>query len=769
MPYHRVLFLSHARNGRLGQSSLLAEAFRACGHGVTHLDGGLPFEPGGLEVERGHVRPYLEAWRPGLVVLADGVSLAPEDRDLALSLGAAVCSVGRDGSVRAEGALAGRLAPFSFLPSVDEAYGRTELANFHDGRPVVACLDGAVGGRAEAVDGLLGAMRSLGVDARACCFGEGWPARFAPDRCSARLAYASRRALGLVLFADGDGTARLDPDAAVLLADGVPAFAPEGARVEGAGFAAEGAVRRYASAEGLAAALAEEAAGRDRGTEWAPAPRPAPLLSSPPLDGQVRAFVSSLEAQGALPGGSEAPARRVLLCGYYGTGNFGDEMILDHLAHDLDARCGLAVAFAVGAAPDAVWRDHGIESCGMGDHGRVAEELGAADAALVTAGLLFDQGARWTCGAGSLLGGAFATDLPGLAGLALAARACGTPLFFYGTGDGPLELAFSRDCVRLAGELGATFFARNRASFELVRSCGVPEGSAVEASDALYGLPEPDPAPGIAWGEERGVDLRRERAVVVALREWPGLPEGFERSFARALDLLASGAGCKVVFVDFGPEDAGIHRRVGEAMREKGACVFHGPVHGYGELLSLLSLAWAGFAMRLHCALVLARYGVPSVGVAYLPKVEALFRQTGQEGLLVPLGFSEEGLLAACRRLAAERDAIAAEVARRAAGQREALRPAQEAVEAALRGGKGPSERRFWPADGSRLQDAEARAAALEGEAARARGEAEAFRRRAELAEAELAELRGSTTLKVGRALVGPAAKVKDALRARRG
>ena len=762
MPYYRILHVLDDPFGLAGQSEQLDAALHDAGHGVTALrPREVPWLFDGDAVVAGGLRPFLENSRPQLVLLSDDLQIGSEDMEAAARCGAAVLRVGADGTVAVAdkgGSASGTL--FRLEPSMALSYQRTELANFVQQPACVLCAQDATRARREYVGEFREELEARRSSLQIVTLGAGWEEDGTRREPSA-LAYASRSAVAALAFPPDAGEG--EPRAlAAPLSDGVPLLLAEGAcspshAAPGSGVACE-------SPQDAARSAIQAASRRADSTEWLPTPRPAGLLRSEPLDAQAERLLALLRERGLLDEGFTRPAKHVVMCGYYGTGNFGDEAILSYLTGVVERHCGLAVVSAVAAYAPSTWRRHGVESFEAREHGRIQRALERASAMVVTAGLLFDQGMRWTCGAGAVASSAQATDLPGLLQLTALARACGAKVLFYGTGDGPLALEASRRCMEAAGHLGAEFYPRNEKSARMLLDCGVGEAQVRQAGDTLFGLDRPGPEAARAWASQSGIDLEGARVVVVALREWPCMPEGWEATLARALDRLAD-AGCTVAFVDFSPEDAVVHEAVRERMTRQDACAMLGPADDEAAVLSLLGSAWAGLAMRLHCALVLGAFGVPSVGIGYLPKVEALYAQLALEDLLMPLAFSPDDADRAVTALLDRHDELAALASENAKIQRELADVSRHALEKALDNPRPAVERRFWPISRSASEMARERADWLEWLAGERAAEVEELKRQLAEARKDADALRASRSYRVGHALMKPLAKARALIR----
>ncbi len=781
MTYYRILHVLDAPWGWTSQSEMLNEALLDSGHGVTALrPSEMPhlFEEHALKSQA--LIPFLRRSRPHLVIVNDGLHITDADVHVATEANIVVLRVMPDGTViikedienvqtkktlgalavegkdistslgneMDEGFIKHQELLFRFIPSVNRSYQTSELANFIVQQPCVLIFGRHTQEREQLVNRIRDNLATQGCILDFAYVGDGWEWHSPVCRESA-LAYASRFAVAALAWADAA------PDIAVPLSDGVTTFVLD--KIDFS-FACTGALT-YCDTDpsSITQTLKTAASNAPIGSEWIPTPRRSSLLTSPSLDEQAESLLLSLRKVGLLGSGTTQPAIHVCLCGYYGTGNFGDEAILDHLTQHAEERSGLAVVTAIAANPDEVWRTHGIEAISPTEHGRIARLFSRCSLLTITAGLLFDQGMRWVCGTAAIASHLSATDLPGLATIVALAHANNVPVLFYGTGDGPLELEASRHMVKLAADMGAQFFPRSAHATALVKSCGVANSSLVEASDALFGLDDPGVDCARRWARQHNVDL--QHAVIVALRDWPGLSVGWERFVATALDSLAH-TGHTIIFVDFEPCDHNTHALVQSCMSQP--YVSYGAVHDREEFLSLLSTVWAGFSMRLHCALVLGRFGKPSVGIAYLPKVEALFSQLGIDDLLVPLGFAEHDLHAAVDRLQTNYDHLVLTVQEHTQQERSKLAAATEAFDELLTIRHTITERRWWPSVHSAEENERARIAALEAALVATQAEACKQRTRAQQAEAHVCALQTSRSFRLGHALLKPVAKVRN-------
>ena len=318
-----------------------------------------------------------------------------------------------------------------------------------------------------------------------------------------------------------------------------------------------------------------------------------------------------------------AEAKRVVISGYYGFGNLGDEAILGVLLEELrslGSRGDLGIEPVVlSAAPRETARLYGVKAVDRSNPREVRRAIRAADAFLSGGGgLLQDETSRRSA-------------LYYLGLIAYALRHC--PVYLVGQGLGPLR---SRLVTRWARSLlprAAFATVRDEPSAKLLRGWGLPEERLARGSDlALLLAPRggdcagpPAPADADAADPEGGRPY-----VLIALRGTP--PEGLAEGLVHQLAYVQRELGLRPVFFALHPPEdrEGMEALAARltprppVLRAEGASV--------AEALCVFRRARAVVGMRLH-ALIFALLGeVPFLAVGGPTKLETFARQVERAG-----------------------------------------------------------------------------------------------------------------------------------------
>lgn len=301
----------------------------------------------------------------------------------------------------------------------------------------------------------------------------------------------------------------------------------------------------------------------------------------------------------------------VLLSGYYGAENVGDEAILDSLLylfeHEYDEEIDATVA---STAPSHTAGMHDVETVPQLKRNQILPFLGAlrrSDELFIGGGGLIGEPkvVRWGV-------------------MILLARLLGKRISLVGVGVEPIDHGMNRLVLRTALNSVDTITVRDETSKKLLEEMGVAAPIYV-GSDPAFVRPPTDSRPDVeAVSTEGNVVLVSVRPVEHRFVDVTGL--------ASALDRIAEELSWHVVFVPFHnenhPTDSDRANDVA-ALMECPSTVIDRQI-SFREADELLEATDFAIGMRLHSIILAVRNLVPVVGVSYHPKCDAILEKIGQ-------------------------------------------------------------------------------------------------------------------------------------------
>lgn len=299
----------------------------------------------------------------------------------------------------------------------------------------------------------------------------------------------------------------------------------------------------------------------------------------------------------------KSPKRNdIVLAGYYGYGNAGDELLLHSIVDALRRRDGDVRITVLSAKPKETRLAVGADSVRR-----------------------FDPTAIWRLyGRSSLLvlgGGNLAQNVTSRKSLEYymtlvdIAKKRGMRAAMLANGIGPLtsDAAEKRAAKSLRRLDLATL--RDRDSFDCFARLA-PDVPRMLCADALF-LTEPAAA-------------KRKCGFVVSVRPWERVKPDFVDEVAEACSRFCRTYGKSGVILAMQPEiDGGICADVARRARERGADVEAAIPATPDDARSIIAGADFALGMRLHCLICAAVSGVRCAGIAYDPKVSAFAEAVG--------------------------------------------------------------------------------------------------------------------------------------------
>jgi len=344
--------------------------------------------------------------------------------------------------------------------------------------------------------------------------------------------------------------------------------------------------------------------------------------------------------------------QRVVIAGYYGFGNVGDEAVLEAMLHGLRSSLPRARFCVTSDRPDLTAAAHSVEAVDWRDLSAVADHLAEADLVLVGGGGLLNSYLEYShdllLTQGHSLFSVFVNSIP------ILARIMHKPCMLYSVGADRFLNEAARQDAYWTVEASAVACVRDEGSREILASLGCrPERIHVAADPAFTIANASSEAVNAIWQHE-GLP-EQSPLICVVLRNWPfaGEANTTERSVAEVLARFCGLHGGAIVFIPFDSnaslgelsDDRTVISRVMARLEGKAPAVVLRGEYRPGEISGIIRRCDFVLGMRVHSLILAIRNSVPCAALAYAPKVWSLMREAELEDLTLDIReVSPEGL-----------------------------------------------------------------------------------------------------------------------------
>lgn len=327
-------------------------------------------------------------------------------------------------------------------------------------------------------------------------------------------------------------------------------------------------------------------------------------------------------------------AKTLVLSGYYGFRNSGDEAVLQSILLALEEE-GLTTGvdikpIVLSIDPEWTSRTYGVESVHRMKLGEVRKAIKSSD------GLI--------SGGGSLLQDATGIkSIPYYLGVIKLAQWLGKPTFVYAQGIGPVNRKLFRPLIASVFRRCDYISVRDTESANLLREMGLRGKDAIQVvPDPVMGLTLRESAAGPEGNGDAGEAAAELPVVGVSVRFWNEAQTELTQ-LAEGLSQLCRRRSVHIRFLPFHlPGDVEASRFVMERLgnvADHGCTVSIAPETEHPQdMLREVSRCSLLVGMRLHSLIYAASRNVPLLGVSYDPKIDHFLGRIGS----VPVGTAEE-------------------------------------------------------------------------------------------------------------------------------
>ena len=303
----------------------------------------------------------------------------------------------------------------------------------------------------------------------------------------------------------------------------------------------------------------------------------------------------------------------VLMSGYYGFNNSGDDAILLSIHANLK-KLGNNIKITVLANnPEVTKGKYGVD---------VVDRYNALS--VISAVRKCDV---FISGGGSLLQDRTSTrSIVYYLSIIKLAKLMGKKVMLYANGIGPVEKPYNRNLVKRVVNKVDLITLREQNSCDELRSMGVDNESAFVTADPVFTMEAVSKEESFKLLEKEGIPTDKP-IVGVSVRNWKNLSP-FAEDLAVLCDRIHNELGCEIVFIPMQqPYDTTVSENVRKKMTAPSYLIKEHCAPQ--ELMGMIGVMTSVISMRLHTLIFAATQRIPLLGFVYDPKIDYYLNEFG--------------------------------------------------------------------------------------------------------------------------------------------
>lgn len=311
----------------------------------------------------------------------------------------------------------------------------------------------------------------------------------------------------------------------------------------------------------------------------------------------------------------------IVISGYYGFGNAGDEAMLAAIIETIVSVNPDVHITVISGSPQMTRTQHGVKAIGRFDMFGILQAIRQCD-------LLISGG-------GSLLQDVTSTrSLYYYLSIIKIAQMFNRKIMIYAQGIGPLHKKLARETVSKVLNNVTMITVRDEASKEELIQLGVTQVPIEVTADAVLSMHPVDSSIGKRLLKEYPLTGVHKK-VGVSVRSWK-METAYQRELGKALDRLYEEDEVEIIFIPMQhPDDTNEARNIQSFM--KSPSILLEKNFTTTELLALSSTVDVMIGVRLHALIFSSLMERPVVGITYDPKITNFLSMIGRE----PVGHLE--------------------------------------------------------------------------------------------------------------------------------
>lgn len=315
----------------------------------------------------------------------------------------------------------------------------------------------------------------------------------------------------------------------------------------------------------------------------------------------------------------------ILISGYYGFDNIGDESILRTLTDSLKLKLSDCRLTVLSHNPKETSAKYDVES---------AERM--SPLAIIKAVKNCDM---LISGGGSLLQDKTSSkSILYYLSIIRLAELLGKKVFIYSQGIGPISKAFNRKATAKALNKADGIVVRDQSSAELLNEIGISKDKIVITADPVIRMKKSDTDAGHRILSSLNIPKSSCALVGWAIRS-DDVNDPFIGEIERSIRLLKERYNVSSVLIPFHYEaDINVCKSIASKLSDCAFCITE--KHLSEDMLSIIGNLDVLVGVRLHSLIYAAIMGVPMIGISYDPKCDAFLESVGSKALCSTQDFS---------------------------------------------------------------------------------------------------------------------------------
>lgn len=304
----------------------------------------------------------------------------------------------------------------------------------------------------------------------------------------------------------------------------------------------------------------------------------------------------------------------IVISGYYGFANAGDEAMLSAIVGSLRDVMPDADITVITGNTAMTRRNHNVKTVHRLNFLAIAAAVSRCDMLI--------------SGGGSLLQNVTSTrSLYYYLLIIQAALFFHKPVMLYAQGIGPVQGEKARRIVQQVLQRVTVISVRDSESKRELAALGVTAPPIHVTADAVLSMHPVDKKIGLYLLKQAGVSGIRRR-IGIAVRSWQGL-RGYKGEIAKAADVLQRTLDAHIVFIPMQyPDDVSAGEDIAALMKTNATVLKD--EYSTVEFMSLMGCMDAVIANRLHALVFAAIMEVPVTAISYDPKIDSFIQLIGE-------------------------------------------------------------------------------------------------------------------------------------------